>query len=171
MTTGIIGATVHDLIDPDDFPFTEDEVYRAERLLSSDADARRMAADIATAGREARAARVAAAEARARRSRDPVEINAPVMVLSAMYFAQLAALSPELEQRVEQYRMKLRAQARPSRLRHALFRAGLLATRHEPPPEVLAEIAAQDAADDRAWARLRADLATELERRSRLPVA
>jgi hypothetical protein len=68
-----------DLIDPEDFPFTEDEVYRAERLLSPEADARQMAADIASAGREAQAARIAAAAARARGSRNPAEINPPVM--------------------------------------------------------------------------------------------
>ena len=159
-----------DLIDPEDFPFTEDEVYRAERLLSSEADARRMAADIASGGRDARAARVAAAEARARGSREPAEINPPVMLLSGMYFAQLAALSPELEQRVERYRMELRAQARPSRLRNALFRAGLHPSLKEPPPEVLAAIDAQDAAEDQTWAVLRADLASELDRRNRSPV-
>jgi hypothetical protein len=161
---------VHDLIDPEDFPFTEDEVYRAERLLSSEADARRMAADIAIAGRDARIARAAAAEARAQGSRDPAEINPPVMLLSGMYFAQLAALSPELEQRVERYRMELRAQARPSRLRNALFRAGLPPNQPEPPPEVLAAIAAEDAAEDQAWATLRADLAAELHRRLHSPV-
>jgi hypothetical protein len=114
-----------DLIDPEDFPFTEDEVYRAERLLSPEADARQMAADIARAGREAQAARIAAAAARARGSRNPTEINPPVMLLSGMYFAQLAAVSPELEERVERYRMAGRAQARASRLRNAMVRAGL----------------------------------------------
>jgi hypothetical protein len=160
---------MQDLIDPEDFPFTEDEVYRAERLLSPEADARQMAADIARAGREAQAARIAAAAARARGSRNPTEINPPVMLLSGMYFAQLAAVSPELEQRVERYRMAGRAQARTSRLRNAMFRAGL-PLGHDATPEVLSKLAAGDAAEDEAWFSLRADLAAELQRRNRPPV-
>jgi hypothetical protein len=156
---------VQDIIDPEDFPFTEEEVYRAERLLSSEADGREMAAKIAQAGRDARTARLAAAAAQARGSRDPTEINAPVMVLSTMYFAQLAAISPELEERVEQYLLALRATARPSRLRSALYRAGLAVT-SEPPPEVVAVLAAEN----QAWAALRADLAAELRARNRPPV-
>ena len=157
---------MQDIIDPEDFPFTEEEVYRAERLLSSEADAREMAAKIAQAGRDARTARLAAAAAQARGSRDPTEINAPVMVLSTMYFAQLAAISPELEERVERYLRALRATALPSRLRSALYRAGLTVT-SEPPPEVVAVLAAEYAAEDQAWAALRADLATELRARTR----
>ena len=160
---------MQDLIDPEDFPFTEDEVYRAERLLSPEADARQMAADIASAGREAQAARIAAAAARARGSRNPTEINPPVMVLSGMYFAQLAAVSPELEERVERYRMAGRAQAGPSRLRNAMFRAGL-PLGHDPTPDVLSKLAAEDAAEDEAWFSFRADLAAELQRRNRSPV-
>jgi hypothetical protein len=159
---------MQDLIDPEDFPFTEDEVYRAERLLSPEADARRMAADIASSGREAQAARIAAAAARARGSRIPTEINPPVMILSGMYFAQLAAVSPELEERVERYRLAGRAQARPSRLRNAMFRAGL-PLGHDPTPEVLSKLAAEDAAEDAAWFSLRADLAAEFAEAQSLP--
>ena len=49
-----------DFIDPEEFPFTEDELYRAERLFAAEGDARETAATIARGGRENRVSRLAA---------------------------------------------------------------------------------------------------------------
>ena len=106
------GARAPDLVDPDDFPFTEEEVHRAERLLSDEASARAEAAQIARAGREARASRLAADVARAHGRRGPTVVDPEVLYLSPVLFAPLAALSPELEARVEAYRSASRAASR-----------------------------------------------------------
>ena len=161
---------MQDFIDPEDFPFTEDEVYRAWRLLGSEADAREIAAIIALGGRENRVSRLAALAARARGSRDPAEVNYPVLAVPAELFALLAALSPELETRVERYRAATREESRLSRVRNHAFRLRVPLDQDPPAPEVLAAIAAEDRAVDEAWAGLRAAVATELSARYRSPV-
>jgi len=155
------------LIDPEDFPFTESEVYRAWRLLGSEADARTVAETVALGGRECRVSGLAAKAALARGSRELAEVNYPILMVPDELFALLATLSPELETRVERYRVRTREESRMSRVRSHTFRLRLPLGEDPPAAAVRAAMAAENAAADEAWTAMRAAIATELSTRNR----
>jgi len=167
--TGIRNATIVTFIDPEELPFSQDEVYEALRLTSSERRARSEAASIAQMGREARAARLAAQQARARGTRDPAEANRHALYLSPEFFALLAAVSLELRARVDTYWESTFAQNHAYRVRNALRLAGASSLDDAAAVDVRAAVDAADAEEQGIWRTVRAGVESELRRRGHTP--
>lgn len=148
-------------------PFSEDEFYRAFRLLESDTEAREDAAFIVQVVREANeqaeAARLAFAADSEGKGRSA---GLPTWVIEDGAFALLALVSEDLRLRVEAY---MRAQwegLREQWIRNALYRpgGGILG---EPTPEVYAELEAKSAQAEADWRdqvkKTRADVVSRSE--------
>jgi hypothetical protein len=144
----------------DDLPFSEDEFYRAFRLLEPDHEAREGAAFVVQVVREANEGAARARLARERGSQDLQEMQIPVWVIPHEVFALLALLSDDLRARVDAYMRAQWEEEREQLLRNGLYRPGGTILR-EPTPEVHAEADARIASYEAEWIarceRVRAD--------------
>ncbi len=159
------------MISEDDLPFEEQELARALALVYPVEYAQRTAREIA-ANAATMHTRAAAEAAIARGSTEPTEVNWETLVVPNEWFALLAALDPTLSTRVEQWRHRQRAPRLASRAASAMYRRGL-SPRDPPTPEVLEEVAAEDAAVEAEWAatRARVDIALALPHAERQRLA
>jgi hypothetical protein len=134
-------------------PFSEEEFYRAIRLVESEAEAREVAAFIVQIVRETneQAKRVRAAWASGIHEGSPVGM--PGWVIEDGIFALLALVSDDLRVRVEAYMRVQWEGERKELLRNGLYRGGGVFLR-EPTPEVYAEVDAQITQAAEAWAAL-----------------
>lgn len=153
-------------IDPDEFPFSQDEVYLALRLTSSEKLARTEAARIAEMGRDAHVARLAAQQALARGSRDAAEVNRDVLYLSPEFFALLAAVSTELAARVDAYWERIFAQNHELRLRNALRLARVSSLDDPAAADVRATLESADADERALWHAVRSGVEADLRQRA-----
>lgn len=145
------------LLNNDDFPFTEEELRRALALVYPSDIAARRSADVARLA-AATYTRSAAEAAQARGSREPTEINWATLSLPAEWYALLAELDAAMSQRVEAWRRSQHEPHWASRVAQAMWRRGLSPVAPAT-AEVLAELRAEDAARETAWAEVRARVA------------
>ncbi|HEY0931360.1 MAG TPA: hypothetical protein VGE27_15675 [Gemmatimonas sp.] len=161
------GASVPDYLDPDEIPFTADEILRTFRLLAdSEAEAQAIALQVTEGARQVYAERVAALAAEARGSTNLDELNHGIYFIYPEFFAALATLSPELSARVESYWVTQRAKLRPQRIRDAHWHAGFHPLHDPPDPTVIATVDAQEAAEREQWTTIRAAVETELREKA-----
>jgi hypothetical protein len=131
-------------------PFSEDEFYRAFRLVESEGKAREAAAFVVQVVRQAneqdKAARFAVAT-------DSQTSGGATWVIGDGAFALLALVSDDLGARVDAYMRAQWEQLREQWLRNGLYRPGGVILR-EPTPEVHAEVEARLAATAAEWEEL-----------------
>lgn len=144
-------------------PFSEDEFYRAFRLVESDGEAREAAAFVVQVVREANEQDVASRLAVATGSQTS---GGATWVIGDGVFALLALVSDDLRARVDAYMRAQWEELREQWLRNGLYRPGGVVLR-EPTPEVHAEVDARLAATAAEWGELlertRADLDSQRE--------
>lgn len=131
-------------------PFSEDEFYRAFRLMESDEEAREAAAFVVQvvcdANKQDEASRLAVANG----SRTS---GGASWVVADGAFALLALVSDDLRVRVDAYMRAQWEELREQWLRNGLYRPGGVILR-EPTPEVHAEVDARLATTAAEWAAL-----------------
>lgn len=151
-----------------DLPFSEEEFYRAFRLLESDGEAREGAAFVVQVVRKANEGAARARLARERGSQDLHEMQIPVWVIPDEFFALLALVSDDLRARVDAYMRAEWEGQREQLLRNGLYRPGGTFLR-EPTPEAHAEADARIASCEAEWTarceRVRADVERWRQRR------
>ena len=147
-------------LDPEEFPFTEAELFAALGPWGASLGHDRLPREIAQGLRECRVDRLRAAGAIARGSRDLEEINHAVFLFPPEVWALLCELSPAHAERVESFRDDRRRASRAHRLATAMHLAGLH-PRATPTPEIVATIDAEDAAADEEWKAFRARVRRE----------
>lgn len=134
-------------------PFSEEEFYRAFRLLESDTEAREGAAFVVQVVREANEQAERARLAIAAGSQDGSSTRVASWVIGDGAFALLALVSNELRVRVDAH---MRAQwegQREQLLRNGLYRPGGVILR-APTPEVHAEVEARITEAAAEWGAL-----------------
>ncbi len=153
-------------IDGEELPFTEEEFYRAFRLLHSEDEAREVASYISALVRDTDERSEAAREARARGSTNPHEIAEPTWVIGDEAFALLALVSHDLRIRVDEFMRKRRESERPAITRAVVYRSGRLIT-SEPTPEDAAAVDVALAAYSTEWTNLYHRMSRRIRRRPR----
>ena len=128
-------------------PFTEDEFYRAIRLVESDAEAREAAAFVVQMVRQAKEQGEAARLAVAAGSQSS---GGASWVIEDGVFALLALVTDDLWMRVDAYMRAQWEELREQWLRNGLYRPGGVVLR-EPTPEVHAEVEARLTATAAEW--------------------
>jgi hypothetical protein len=147
----------------EDLPFSEDEFYRAFRLLESEAEAREAAAFVVQVVRKANEQAQRARLALTSGTHDGSSMGVPAWVIEDGAFALLALVSDDLRERVEAY-MHARWEAdREHLLRNRLYRGRGVFLR-EPTAEVYAEVEAQTAETAAEWHALVERVRGEVER-------
>jgi hypothetical protein len=131
-------------------PFSEDEFYRAFRLVESDAEAREAAAFVVEVVRQANEQDEASRLAVATGSQTHGGVT---WVIEDGVFALLALVSDDLRARVDAYMRAQWQELREQWLRNGLYRPGGVILR-EPTPEVYAEVDARLAATAAEWGEL-----------------
>jgi hypothetical protein len=150
----------------EDLPFSEEEFYRAFRLVQSEKKARSSAAFVVQMVNEVNERAERARLARERGSQNPQELQVPVWIVGDGAFALLALVSDDLRTRVDAYmRGQLESQREPA-LRDRLYRPGGTILR-EPTPEVHAEVDALLAGYAAEWTRLCERTRADVERRQK----
>ncbi len=151
-------------LDPDQFPFTADEVRAAVEWLAEGADREALAGFILEVCARLRAEKERAALARARGSTDPEDINDIVLAFPEELYAALSLAGPDTALRVVTLLSGWRAQTVRSR-RHLVMREHGCHQNAQPTAAVLAELEAFEGSIVAAWDSVRAKVA---ERRERL---
>lgn len=131
-------------------PFSEDEFYRAFRLVESDGEAREAAAFVVQVVHRAKEQDKAARLAVAAGSQTS---GGATWVIGDEAFALLALVSDDLRARVDAYMRAQWEELREQWLRNGLYRPGGVILR-EPTPEVHAEVEARLAATAAEWEKL-----------------
>jgi hypothetical protein len=131
-------------------PFSEDEFYRAFRLVEADGEARAAAAFVVQVVREANKQDEASRLAVANGSQTS---GGATWVIGDGAFALLALVSDDLRARVDAYMRAQWEELREQWLRNGLYRPGGVILR-EPTPEVHAEVDARLAATAAEWGEL-----------------
>lgn len=134
-------------------PFSEEEFYRAFRLLESDREAREGAAFVVRAVREANEQAERARLALASGSRDGRSMGVPTWFIGDGAFALLALVSDDLRVRVDAYKRAQWEAEREQLVLNGLYRPGGVVLR-EPTSEVYAEVDAQLAEMAAEWREL-----------------
>jgi hypothetical protein len=142
-------------------PFTEDEFYRAFRLVESDTEARTAAAFVVQVVRQASEQDEAARLAVANGSQ---KSGGGGWVIGDGAFALLALVSDDLRVRVDAYMRAQWEELREQWLRDGLYRPGGVFLR-EPTPEVHAEVEARITATVADWSELLERTRAEVKRR------
>jgi hypothetical protein len=145
-------------------PFSEEEFYRAFRLVLAEKKAREGAAFVVKVVHEADQGAEHARLARERGSQNLHELQIPVAVIPDDAFALLALVSDDLRARVDAYMASQREDLREQWLRNGLYRPGGIILR-EPTPEVYAEVEARIARAAAEWRELCETTRAEVERR------
>lgn|GEM_PF-3051889 len=138
----------------EDLPFTEEEFYRAFRLVESEAGAREAASYTAALVRDTAALVDAARQARERGETDPSVIAEPTWYIGDEAFALLGLVSDDLRERVDAYMNARWEGERPAITRAALHRHGRLIT-GDPTDAERADVDAEIASYRAAWTQLR----------------
>jgi hypothetical protein len=144
-------------------PFSEEEFYRAFRLLESDAEARQAAAFVVEVVRKANELAERARLTLTSGTHDGSSIGVPTWVIGDGVFALLALVSDDLRERVEAYMHAQWEADREDMVRNRLYRGGGVFLR-EPTAEVYAEVEAEIAAKAAEWRALAERTRAELER-------
>lgn len=144
-------------------PFSEEEFYRAFRLVESDAEAREAAAFVVQAVRKANEQAERARLALTSGTHDGSSMGVPTWVIGDGAFALLALVSDDLRERVEAYMHAQWEADREHLLRNRLYRGGGVFLR-EPTAEVYAEVEAQIAETAAEWRALVERTRAEVER-------
>lgn len=146
-------------------PFSEEEFYRAFRLVEPEREAREGAAFVVRvvheANEQAQHARLAFAPA----SHDGTGMGVPTWVVGDGAFALLALVSEDLRVRVEAYMHAEWERQREQLLRNGLYRPGGVILR-EPTREVYAEVDARMDELAAEWRELLARTRADLQARS-----
>ena len=147
-------------------PFSEEEFYRAFRLVESDRKAREGAAFVVQVVREAneQAERVRLASVSG--SQDGGTAGVPCWVIGDGAFALLALVSDDLRVRADAYMRAQWETQREQGLRNGLYRPGGVILR-EPTAEVYAEVESRVAAEQAEWRALCETTRAEIEKRRR----
>jgi len=135
-------------------PFTEEEFYRAFRLVESETEAREAASYTAAVVRDTAALADAARQARERGETDPAAVAEPTWYIGDEAFALLALVSDDLRERVDAYMNARWEGERPAMTRATLHRSGRLIT-SDPTDAERAEVDAEIASYRTAWTQLR----------------
>jgi hypothetical protein len=147
-------------------PFSEDEFYRAFRLVESDREAREGAAFVVQVVRQATEQNEAARLAVAAGSQNSGGVS---WVIGDGAFALLALVSEDLRVRVDAYMRTRWEEWREQWLRGGLYRPGGLVLR-DPTPEVYAEVEARIAATAAEWSELLERTRADVQSRAGEPV-
>jgi hypothetical protein len=133
-----------------ELPFSEEEFYRAFRLVELEGKAREEAAFIGLVVREANEQGERARLALAAGSQDRSETAVPTWIIPDAIFALLALVSDDLRVRVDAYMRAQREGEREHLLRNRLYRPGGVILR-APTPEVYAEVEAHLTETEAEW--------------------
>lgn len=136
-----------------DLPFTEEEFYRAFRLVDSEVGAREAASYTAALVRDTAARVDAARQARERGETDPSAVAEPNWYIGDEAFALLALVSDDLRERVDACMEARWEDERAAITRAALHRNGRLIT-SDPTEAERAEVDAEIVSYRTAWTRL-----------------
>jgi hypothetical protein len=145
-------------------PFSEEEFYRAFRLLEPDREAREGAAFVVEVVREAREQAENARLAFASASQHGRSMGVPSWFIGEGAFALLALVSDDLRVRVDAYKRAQWEGQREQLLRNGLYRPGGVILR-APTPEVHAEVEARITEEAAEWSALVERTAEWLRRR------
>lgn len=137
----------------EELPFSEEEFYRAFRLVESDREAREGAASVVQAVRDANEQAERARFAIAAGSQDGSSTGVASWVIGDGAFALLALVSDDLRVRVDAYMREQREGQREQMLRNGLYRPGGVILR-APTSEVHAEVEARIADAAAEWSAL-----------------
>lgn len=148
------------ILDAELLPLTVEELDRALRLAWPESDAKRMAAEIAAAVREADEGARAAANARARGSTNPAEVNPPSWMVSPELFAILWC-DPECSARIDEAMERSRAESSERRLR-VLMALRRLPSDAEPPADILRQVRQERGRSRASWTRRKRAMADRL---------
>lgn len=148
------------ILDAELLPLTVEELDRALRLAWPEPDAKRIAAEIAAAVREAGEGARAAADARARGSTNPAEVNPPSWMLGPEIFAILWC-DPDLSARMDEAMERWRAGSSERRLR-VLMALRRLPLDAEPPTDLLRQVRQERGRSRASWTRRKRAMADRL---------
>jgi hypothetical protein len=152
-----------DYID-EQLPFSEEEFYRAFRLVESDSEARAGAAFVVQVVREANEQAERARLAFASGRHDGSGMGVPTWFVGDGAFALLALVSGDLRVRVDAYMRAQREGQREQLLRNGLVQPGGVILR-TPTPEMHAEVEARITEEASEWSALVEKTAEWLRRR------
>ena len=146
-------------LDPEDFPFTLDELRRAFALAGSPDEAAEVAGEIADMVMEARRMAETARDARARGSTDPTEINPGSFAASVDLYALLWCL-PECSARVDEMMEAQWRALEEGQVKLIMAQCGERLT--TPPDDVMREARRRVAPKRAGWTRRKRAMADRL---------